>query len=434
MLELMKYSLHDALSRRNFFARLTRAGVTAATAPTLLELFAATALAHEQQEQRQDAKRQTLETKTSFWKWIESEGIPIYQGYTVADLNQSKLGPWKRLGVQGAIVYLHGDGGLVSGYLAEMEPGKKTATEKHMYEEHMFVLSGSGETRVWYEGKPRVMAKWKAGSLFSIPVNATHEHVNTGSTPARLFGATTAPLIIDLYRNLDFVFNNNFHFTDRFNSQPNFYDPELAKTTPPEGQKYAFSQTNLIPDVLTQKLYVSSGHGMIGSGVGMANHHFTMAGDMLDAHIEEAPSGVYERGHRHAAGSNVLIVQGTGYSLIWPPELGRNPFRDGHGDKVVRVPFQPGTLFVPPLGWFHQHFNTGATPMRFVKVIGFGSRVYPLTSYEIFLPGAITIEYGDEDPKIREMFEAELQKNGVRSLMPSVEELSRQKAEHKHNK
>lgn len=429
----MKRYLQDALSRRNFFTRLTQAGLSVPALFSSLTESRAAAAPPPHDLWEQDVKRETLEKKTAFTKWAELEGIPIYTGYTVANLRETKLGQWNRLGVDGAIVYLDGDGGLVSGYLAEMAPGKKTARERHMYEEHMIVLSGSGETRVWVDGKPKVTAKWKAGTLFSVPMNTWHEHVNTGSEPARMFGATTAPLVLDLYRNPDFVFNNPYHFKDRFDSQPDFFDPDKAKTTPPEGQKYAFSLTNLIPDVLTQKLYVSTGHGVIGEGVGMANHHFTMSGDMLDAHVEEAPSGVYERGHRHAAGSNVLIVKSTGYSLMWPPELGKTPFKDGHGDKVVRVPFQPGTLFVPPLGWYHQHFNTGATPMRFVKVIGFGSRVYPLTSHEIFVPGAITTEYGDEDPMIRQMFEAELKKNGVKFLMPSVEELSKKK-EHKHDK
>ena len=228
----MKRYLQDALSRRNFFTRLTQAGLSVPALFSSLTESRAAAAPPPHDLWEQDVKRETLEKKTAFTKWAELEGIPIYTGYTVANLRETKLGQWNRLGVDGAIVYLDGDGGLVSGYLAEMAPGKKTARERHMYEEHMIVLSGSGETRVWVDGKPKVTAKWKAGTLFSVPMNTWHEHVNTGSEPARMFGATTAPLVLDLYRNPDFVFNNPYHFKDRFDSQPDFFDPEKAKTTP----------------------------------------------------------------------------------------------------------------------------------------------------------------------------------------------------------
>jgi hypothetical protein len=239
-----------------------------------------------------------------------------------------------------------------------------------------------------------------------------------------------APLAIDLYRDLDFVFNNKHNFTDRFSGQADFFKPEPAefRVSRRDGLGYAVSVTNLIPDVYTIKLY-PAGHGPMetawreAGGSGTTNRHFSMAFDNLDSHVEQFMPSVYEIGHRHGAGANVMYLAGHGYSLIWPPELGEHPFRDGNGSKVVRVDWGPNTVFVPPLNWYHQHFNPNKEPARFLKVGAFGSRVHIMASKEAFQEYPVVIEYQNEDPGIRKTFEAECAKNGVKSIMPSIERM-----------
>ena len=391
----------------------------------VLAILAAVAGAARTQQQPsivEEGQRITAGEKSAFWSWVESEGIPIATGYVIADVTKVKLGPWKRLGVKGATIYLNGDGGQMSGYIAEIGPGQQTAPERHIYEEHIYVITGTGETKIWHDGGEKVTASWKKGTLFSVPLNTWHVHANTGKEPLRIIGLSNSPLIIDLYRNLDFVFKNNFRFTDRFNSQADFFQPKPSRTEPPSGHRHSFSIVNLVEDVYTVKLY-DAGHGEIGKGVGTMDHHFVMASDTLDAHVEEWQPGVYERAHRHGAGDNVLILRGTGYTLMWPTTAGIKPFAEGNADKVIRVEWRPMTLFVPPLGWYHQHFNTSPTGARFVKLDGWENRLYPLTSKQTFNQSAISIEYKDEDPKMREMYEAELKKAGVAFRMPAVEKL-----------
>lgn len=366
----------------------------------------------------------TVQKKSPFFEWMDSEGIPLYTGYAVDDVGQIKVTSWKRLGSRGAMIYLAGDGGLISAYVCEIAPGKQTLPEKHMYDERILALSGSGETRVWQQGKNKVVAKWKAGTFFAMPLNAWHEHVNTGETPARLIAAIDAPLIIDTYRNLDYIFGCDFEFTDRFNSQGDFFAPLSAPAVPPKGRRYAYSITNLVPDVYNVKLYPAGHELVLGKGVGTLNHHFVMASDTMDSHVEEWQPGVYEAGHRHGPGAQVMFLKGHGYSLMWPQSAGTKPFAEGHGDQVVRVDWHPMTLFVPGLGWYHQHFNTSPTPVRMIKLGEFGSRYYLLTARGTFNQVPVPIPYKDEDPKIREMFAFELKKNGVPLRMPSVEALA----------
>ena len=54
----------------------------------------------------------------------------------------------------------------------------------------------------------------------------------------------------------------------------------------------------------------------------------------------------------------------------------------------------------------------------FMKAVGGGSRTHRLGKTSIRKGGNL-IEYEDEDPAIREMFDAELRKNGVEGRMPS---------------
>ncbi len=387
-------------------------------------LLAVAAAAQEKQTPiGEEGNRITESEESAFWTWIKSEGIPITPGYMIDDVTKVKLGPWKRLGVKGATIYLNGDGGQMSGYIAELAPDQQTTPERHLYEEHIYVVSGSGETRAWQDGGRKVTAKWKRGTLFSVPLNTWHEHINTGDEPARIIGLSDSPLIIDLFRNLDFVFQNHFQFLKRFNGQDDFFNEVPSKTVPPSENRHSYSVTNLVPDVYAVKLY-PAGHGVIGAGVGTKDHHVEMSGDRLDAHVEEWQPGVYERGHRHGAGDNVQIIKGKGYSLMWPATAGTRPYESGHGDQIIRVDWHEMTLFVPPLGWYHQHFNTSPTGARFVKLDGWENRLYPLTSQQTFNQTAINIEYKDEDPKMRQMYQEELKKAGVPYRMPSVEELN----------
>ena len=135
----------------------------------------------------------------------------------------------------------------------------------------------------------------------------------------------------------------------------------------------------------------------------------------MSAHISEFPVGTYKKAHRHGSGAHVVIIGGEGYSLMWP-----------EGEPIQRFDWRDGSVVVPPENWFHQHFNTGATPARYLalKARGrkhlrpWGSKIYAVD--QSVAGGGDQIEYEDEDPKIRRMFEEALAKNGVKSRMPPL--------------
>jgi hypothetical protein len=85
------------------------------------------------------------------------------------------------------------------------------------------------------------------------------------------------------------------------------------------------------------------------------------------------------------------------------------------GKEKVVVPWQECSLFVPPNRWFHQHFNIGEVPARYLAMhppMQFHGHAEKVTDR-----AKDQIEYVDEDPMVRERFERELAKRNLTSLM-----------------
>ena len=150
-------------------------------------------------------------------------------------------------------------------------------------------------------------------------------------------------------------------------------------------------------------------------GTGSSNIVFALADGTMHAHLSEMPVGTYKKAHRHGADFHVFTVSGHGYSLYW---------YEGEPD-LRRFDWRHGSVFTPTDMLFHQHFNTSAEPARYLA-IAFGGMRYPTTSDKrktfegmdrSVKEGGRQIEYADEDPRIRRLFEGELRRGGVRSGM-----------------
>ena len=80
------------------------------------------------------------------------------------------------------------------------------------------------------------------------------------------------------------------------------------------------------------------------------------------------------------------------------------------GERVV-CPWQEGSIFVPPDNWYHQHFNTGRDSARYLAL-----HALPQFSGN---PYRHQIRISPPLPLVRERFEAEIAKHGLKSLMPA---------------
>lgn len=362
--------------------------------------------------------------ETTYERWLRQEEIPVVTGYSVEDLASLPLQPWARLGGRAAAIQLVGMEGLTGVYVVEVPPGETLSSEKHLYEELMYVVSGRGATQVWSgeDDEPPEDGhsfEWGAGSLFAPPLNAWHSITNVSpDKPARLVAVTSAPLVMDLFHNLDFVFGCDYRFTDRYDGRPGYF--EVSEDRQNFGGGWLW-ETNLIPDVTTASVDPQK-----AKGPGSRVTWYQMSDGVLVGHMAGWPPGQYNKAHHHAGGQILLCLRSHGYTLLWPPEAGIRPYEAGHEDMVIRLEWREGSMLCPPSGWFHQHFNTGPTEARQLA-LRYGSKKYGVGFKDVLdrkgvlvsvREGGTQIEFDDEDPRIREDYRRELARDGVEYRMP----------------
>ena len=339
--------------------------------------------------------------------WAEAEGIPMVEDFGV-DLNEVETRPWARMGLDGALVHLKGRGDFLCVFVLDLPPGGKSAPQRHVFEEVVYVLEGQGSTTIKTHDGQTHSFEWSQGGLFALPLNATYQHFNgSGKSRARLSSTNNLPMVLNLFHNDAFVFDNSFDFVER-EGKETFFSGE-GDFIPKTPGRHMW-ETNFIPDLRQFELVKWEKRGAGGS-----NMMFVLADGTMHAHSSEMPVGTYKKAHRHGADFHVSCITGTGYSLLW--------YEDDA--EFVRVDWDHGVVFAPPDGMYHQHFNTSPTPARYLA-IALGGLRYPMVAEKraVFMgmdvnvrDGGAQIEYEDQDARIHEIYLEALRENGVDSGM-----------------
>ena len=348
------------------------------------------------------ANKFATEKDTPYLRWVRSQGLDIISAHYVQSLRKVELKPWARRGGSG--VFINHDASRTTNdcYVCEIPAGGKLAPNRQIFEEMVHILDGRGSTTIWNEQGARTTFEWKAGAIFGIPLNTWHQHFNgSGQKPARFVSVTNAPPVINLYEDLDFIFNCPHEFKNRFNGEPDYY-------TAAGRMNGLRLETNFIPDTVSVSVASTAERGAGSSMV-----RFNLAKSSIGGHISQFPVGTYKKAHAHGPGAHVIILTGEGYSLMWP-----------EGEKPRRYDWEVGTLIVPPNGWFHQHFNAGATPARYLA-FKHGSQRNSQGVMMCWISrrlGGDQLDYADESPYIKEQFAVALQRHGLSSKMGPVYE------------
>jgi oxalate decarboxylase/phosphoglucose isomerase-like protein (cupin superfamily) len=350
------------------------------------------------------ASKFAAEKETPYTRWVAAEGLDIISSFYVRSLHTVELKPWTRRGGRG--VFLNHDASRTSNdcYVCEIPPGKELAPHHQLYEEMIYILDGRGSTTVWNESGSRIAFEWKAGAIFAIPLNAWHQHFNgSGSEPARYVAVTNAPVIINAFGDLDFVFNTRHDFRDRFNGEPEYFANRGE-------QRGLLLDTNFVADAVNLPLIAARDRGAGGGHI-----RFSMARGHMNSHISQFPTGTYKKAHAHGPGAHVIIMSGEGYSLMWP-----------EGEEPKRYEWGEGSMIVPPNLWYHQHFNTGTAPARYLAFKAEGVAIrnaqgVPKAWISRRL-GGDQIDYADESPRIRQWFQDALKQRGLESRMEKAYE------------
>ncbi len=346
-------------------------------------------------------------------EFLKAEGVPLIEAYSV-ECPTVLLEPWPRLGGRGAYVHLTGRGDHSSVYIAEIDPGGELKPERHMHDEQIHVVKGHGATTVELPSGAQHTFEWGPSSVFSIPMNAPHQHFNgSGTEPARFAAVTDLPLWLNLAHDPDFIYDNPWVFNSRFGEERYFQGEGVYR---PAMAGYHQWETNFVPDLVHFQLPEWKERGAGGNSI-----RFTLGDSNMHCHMSEFPSGTYKKGHCHNAGAHIFLVSGHGYSLLWLE--GQNPV------DTIRVDWKAGTLFAPPDGpTFHQHFNTSDEAARYLVLGALSGVRYAIGDSDRMKrdmgkqaksveEGGRQIEYENEDPRILELFEQETAKHSVQSHM-----------------
>lgn len=336
-------------------------------------------------------------------RWMESTGLPIYKGFYIEDLRTLELGWWEERQCKAAFIQLLGQEGVSSARVTEIAPGKTLPPVKFAVDEAVYVLQGRGVTTIWPgEGKPKKSFEWQDHSLFLIPHNHFHQFANMqGEKPVRLLHYSYFPLALSTIPDPDFFFNNPYE-TEAL--EGDFYS-EAKLVQARTGDEFlglrAFWYGNFFPDMRAwDKLDPNVKRGAGGKSV-----FIQFPNSEVTAHMSVFPAQTYKKAHRHGPGRVIVIPAGEGYSVMWE-----------EGKEKIVCPWHEGSMLVPPNRWFHQHFNVGSTPARYLAL-------HPPMQFhghaeKIEDRARDQIEYPDEDPWIRKKFEEEIAKRGLKSLVP----------------
>ena len=337
-------------------------------------------------------------------RWMESVGIPIHRGFFIEDLRTVELGWWDERQCNAAFIQLMGQEGITSATVMEIAPGKTLPPAKFALDELIYVLQGRGVSTVWTaDGAPKKTFEWQDRSLFQIGSNCHLQLGNMrGDRPARLLRYSYLPLATSLVTEPSFYFNNPFQKADSSKQEMDGYseakliengDPSLAW-----GGNRVYWFGNFFPDMAAWDKLTTNRRG--GMSVTIMFPHSEMS-----CHMSVFPTRTYKKAHRHGPGRVIVIPAGEGYSVLWE-----------EGKEKIVAPWHEGSMFVPPNKWFHQHFNIGATPARYLAL--HPPRQFRGHAEKIEDRAKDMIEYVDEDRWIREKFESELAKGGLTTLMP----------------
>ena len=286
---------------------------------------------------------------TAYDEWFAKykDHMPTFEGLMIQDARTEPLSHWEDMGVDGLYIKM-ADYQITDGWILEIPPHGQTNSQRHMFEAGMYFFGGPGHITIQQDDQRPQRIDFQYRTLFSIPLNVSYQLFNESDEPVRVVVVTSFPFIINAMHNEDFVFDNPFVFRDRYDGEEGF---TRFRTHPREN----LTITNVVQDALEFEL-----DNYDHRGKGTTNMHWTMSGNtMIDLHVSEMPSGKYKKAHRHSSDAFILLISGNGYSLTWP---------EGRYEDRIRVDWNEGTIFVPPIYWYHQHMNPGKTSARYLAI------------------------------------------------------------------
>lgn len=394
MSQFLDELLLGTVSRRAFLERVSASGVFAWSVLAGAFPDAVAECQEKPKEGEEDDARYSPENiggggrlERNFYRaWTKKSRVPMVEGYSIFDARNEEVRPWPEIGGRG--LYLNFSGNVhMDGVILEIPEGKALVPRRHCYEQLLYVLRGRGYTTLG-QGRREQKVEWSEGSLFTVPINVPHRHVNSDpAKPARLLAVTTFPFMLQVLGSLGMIHDLKFDFTDRYDGRPGYF-------TDSQQTHKRWWRTNFVRDLRSTDVIPWEERGK-----GNASVFWEMGGNtILEPHVSQFPVGTYKLGHRHPYEAIILTLNGKGFSLAGKEGLAES-------NDPVKIDWKAGSVISPPYFWYHQHFNTGDSKARYWAITegDFPKRLgIPLEVEQIEAP--------QEDRSIKRRFEKEIGK------------------------
>jgi quercetin dioxygenase-like cupin family protein len=243
--------------------------------------------------------------------------------------------------------------------LVEIPPGGQLPPHRHLAEEIIYFVSGTGHTLMWNkQGGKKEQYNWKAGDLISPSLNSWHQHINTSDSPARYVSFTTTPVSLNLYHNMQFINNSDFVFEDRWQyaiKQKPEYTPEGGfESSTVVRMRVGHMLPNIVSRELRQRRKGTYGITILPEG--------DLAGNrLLEMEVREKIGGQFTDSeahmHRHPWEVAYIVLDGAGYT---------NLQRTGESKRVLN--WQKGDMYIIEANEYHDNRPREDMTTRYLQV------------------------------------------------------------------
>lgn len=122
-------------------------------------------------------------------------GRHMWETNFIPDLSQFELQAWDKRGAGSSNMKFILADGTMHAHSSEMPVGTYKKAHRHGADFHVYSVTGSGYSLLWYEGDDDfVRVDWQHGVVFAPPDMMYHQHYNTSVQPARYLAVALGSL------------------------------------------------------------------------------------------------------------------------------------------------------------------------------------------------------------------------------------------------
>src|SRR5262249_1099803 len=159
-----------------------------------------------------------------------------------------------------------------------------------------------------HQDNEKACCEWRSGTMLAIPLNCWSQMINDGASPAIYFAVTDAPLVLDVFHDREFIFENEHTFKRPFDASHDYFRDRNGRAAGPRGVLWETNAIHDVPNAPVDALPVK--------GSDVKRTYLGMAEGSLTGHLGDEPVGKHGKAHHHVGGAVILMLRAHGYTLM----------------------------------------------------------------------------------------------------------------------